>query len=127
MAETKETVYITTKLQVPLEILHKSGLESEKIGFSWNLMKKVSLHLEIGMVVLYLLKVAPFGSFRIKTQIFPVENDNLLYFLILTKWDGLSGAPLVQNKQGSRSGLRASPLVADRYPCAAIKIHFGGI
>ena len=57
------------KVQIPilsgynLFNLYKSGLESEKRRFLLEIDEKSSLHLEIGMIILYSLKVASSGDF----------------------------------------------------------------
>ena len=55
-----------------LWILHKSGSESEKRPFLLEKDEKSSLHFVIDMLILYLLKVGPFGGFLRKTQFFPI-------------------------------------------------------
>ena len=110
-----------------LSNLYKSSLEAEKRWFSPEFGEKSSLHLEIGMIILYLLKIAPFGCFCRKIQIFPVENNAILYFSILTKWAGSQKPPLVQNKQGGRRAGVRNPRTMDECLRSAIKIHFGGI
>jgi hypothetical protein len=110
-----------------LSNLYKSSLEAEKRWFLPEFGEKSSLHLEIGMIILYLLKIAPFGCFCRKIQNFPVENDAILHFSILTKWDGIQMPPLVQNKQGGRRSDARSLWTMDNCLRSAIKIHFGGI
>ena len=97
-----------------LAILYKSHLEAEKRCFLLENDEKSSLHLEIGMIILYSLKVAPFGDFRGKTHYFPVEKNKLLHFSILTKGDGFPKPPLVQNKQGHRPARARNPWMTDR-------------
>ena len=89
--------------------------------------EKSSLHLEIGMIILYLVKVGPLWYFRHKIQFFPDENSAFLHSSILTKWDGRQEPPLVQNKQGGRRSDARSLWTMDNCLRSAIKIHFGGI
>ena len=97
-----------------MSILYKSCLEAEKRRFLLENDEKSSLHLEIGMIILYALKVAPFGDFCGKTHYFPVEKNKLLHFSILTKGDGFPEPPLVQNKQGHPPALVQHPQMTDR-------------
>ena len=120
-------VYIPTNTGKFLSNLYKSSLEAEKRWFLPEFGEKSSLHLEIGMIILYSLKVAPFGDFCGKTHYFPVEKDKLLHFSILTKGDGSVRALLVQNKQGSRRNRWPDADPADTCPRQTIKIHSGGI
>jgi hypothetical protein len=77
-----------------LAVLHKSGSDLEKTRHLRENDEKSSLHLGIGMIILYLLKVASFGSFGCKWRIFSHIKGSFLHFSILTKWAASYGAVL---------------------------------
>ena len=63
-----------------LLVFHKSGSDLEKRRFLLENDEKASLLLEIGMIILYLLKVSSFGIFGCKNRLFPVEMEAFFTF-----------------------------------------------
>ena len=104
-----KTVHIPICPGCFLSALHKNGSEPEKRRISPENGENASLHLEIGMIVLYLVKVGPFWAFPRKIQFFPAENGAFFTFFDFNQSGRLPGAALGQNKQGGSAAPGPAP------------------